>query len=47
MGITTMHLAAEQLEQLAYKQECRGTANLILELEEFVKRIQEFLIRNQ
>ncbi|MEH2026128.1 response regulator [Nostoc sp.] len=43
MGITTMHLAAEKLEQLAYKQERRGTTNLILELEEFVKRIQEFL----
>ncbi|MEH2284545.1 MAG: response regulator [Nostoc sp.] len=43
MGVTTMHLAAEKLEQLAYNQERRGTTNLILELEEFVKRIQEFL----
>ncbi|MEH2026132.1 MAG: ATP-binding protein [Nostoc sp.] len=47
MGITTMHLAAEKLEQLAYNQERRGTTNLILELEEFIKRIQEFIIRSQ
>ncbi|MEH2251064.1 MAG: ATP-binding protein [Nostoc sp.] len=47
MGITTMHLAAEKLEQLAYNQERRGTTNFISELEEFVKRIQEFLIRSQ
>jgi PAS domain S-box-containing protein len=46
IGVTTMYLAAEKLEQLAYNQERRGTTNLILELEEFVKRIQEFLIRN-
>ncbi|MBW4424943.1 MAG: response regulator [Nostoc desertorum CM1-VF14] len=45
VGATTMHLAAEKLEQLAYNQERRGTTNLILELEEFLKRIQEFLIR--
>jgi hypothetical protein len=38
-----MHLAAEKLEQLASNQERRGTNNLISELEEFVKRIQEFL----
>ncbi|MEH1827025.1 MAG: response regulator [Nostoc sp.] len=43
MGVTTMHLAAEQLEQLAYNQERRGTSNLILDLEDFVKRIQKFL----
>ncbi|MEH2031570.1 MAG: GAF domain-containing protein [Nostoc sp.] len=43
MGVTTMHLAAEKLEQLAYNQERRGTSNLILELEDFVKRIQKFL----
>ncbi|MEH1784017.1 GAF domain-containing protein [Nostoc sp.] len=43
MGVTTMHLAAEELEQLAYNQERRGTSNLILELEDFVKRIQKFL----
>ncbi|MEH2058557.1 MAG: ATP-binding protein [Nostoc sp.] len=46
MGFTTMSLAAEKLEQLAYKQERRGSSNLILELEEFVKRIREFLIRS-
>ena len=45
MGVTTMYLAAEKLEQLAYNQERRGTTNLISELEEFVKRIQEFLSR--
>ncbi|MDZ8236803.1 MAG: ATP-binding protein [Nostoc sp. ChiQUE01a] len=44
MGVTTMHLAAEKLEQLAYNQERQGTNNLISELEEFVKRIQEFLM---
>ncbi|MGJ5630078.1 GAF domain-containing protein [Nostoc sp. CALU 1950] len=46
MGVTTMHLVAEKLEQLAYQQERRGTTNLIVELEEFVKRIQEFLTKN-
>ncbi|MFN6486858.1 MULTISPECIES: response regulator [unclassified Nostoc] len=45
IGATTMHLAAEKLEQLAHHQERRGTTNLISELEEFVKYIQEFLIR--
>ena len=45
VGATTMHLAAEKLEQLAYNQERRGTTNIISELEEFVKGIQEFLIR--
>jgi len=43
MGATTMYLAAERLEQLAYNQERRGTTNLISDLEDFVKRIQEFL----
>ncbi|MBG1259735.1 response regulator [Nostoc commune] len=43
MGVTTMHLAAERLEQLASNQERRGTTNLISDLEDFVKRIQEFL----
>ncbi|MBN4005061.1 ATP-binding protein [Nostoc sp. LPT] len=47
MGVTTMHLAAEKLEQLAINQERRGTTNLIVELEEFIKRIQEFLISSQ
>ncbi|MGF2039493.1 MAG: ATP-binding protein [Nostoc sp. CmiVER01] len=45
MGVTTMYLAAEKLEQLAINQERRGTTNLISELEEFVQRIQEFLSR--
>ncbi|MEH1936539.1 MAG: response regulator [Nostoc sp.] len=45
MGATTMHLAAEKLEQFAHKQERRGTTNFISELEEFVKCIQEFLIK--
>ncbi|MFN6539516.1 MAG: response regulator [Nostoc sp. EkiNYC01] len=44
MGITTMHLAAENLEQLARNQERRGTNQFILELEDFLKRIQEFLV---
>ncbi|AUB44042.1 DNA-binding response regulator, OmpR family, containings REC and winged-helix (plasmid) [Nostoc flagelliforme CCNUN1] len=44
MGVTTMYLAAEKLEQLATNQERRGTTNLISELEDFVKRIQEFLL---
>ncbi|WP_392534849.1 response regulator [Nostoc sp. C117] len=44
MGVKTMHLAAEKLEQLAREQERRGTNNFILELEHFVKRIQEFLV---
>jgi PAS domain S-box-containing protein len=46
IGVTTMYLAAEKLEQLSYNQERRGTTNLISELEEFVKRIQKFLIRS-
>ncbi|MEH2042858.1 response regulator [Nostoc sp.] len=43
MGVTTMHLAAEKLEKLAINQERRGSSNLIVELEDFVKRIEEFL----
>ncbi|MEH2319709.1 MAG: ATP-binding protein [Nostoc sp.] len=46
-GATTMYLVAEKLEQLAYNQEHQGATNFISELEEFVKRIQEFLIRSQ
>ncbi|MEH1873557.1 response regulator [Nostoc sp.] len=45
IGATTMHLAAEKLEQLAINQERRGSTNFISELEEFVKLIQEFLIK--
>ncbi|WP_414515877.1 ATP-binding protein [Nostoc sp. PCC 9305] len=47
IGVTTMHLAAEKLEQLAINQERRGTINLIVELENFIKRIQEFLIMSK
>ncbi|MEH2004089.1 GAF domain-containing protein [Nostoc sp.] len=47
IGATAMYLAADKLEQLAYHQERRGTTNLILELEEFVNRIQDFLIRKE
>ncbi|MBW4457339.1 MAG: response regulator [Nostoc indistinguendum CM1-VF10] len=45
VGATKMHLAVEKLEELARNQEHRGTTNLISDLEEFVKHIQEFLIR--
>ncbi|MBD0261876.1 MAG: response regulator [Tolypothrix sp. Co-bin9] len=44
VGATAMHQAAEKLEQLAHKSECQGTADLILELETFLNRIQAFLI---
>ena len=44
VGATTMHLADDKLEKLAYDQELRGTTHLISELEDFVKCIQEFLI---
>jgi len=47
VGATSMHLAADQLEQLARNLERRGTNNLISELEEFVNRIQAFLIKSQ
>ncbi|MBN3897590.1 MAG: response regulator [Nostoc sp. NOS(2021)] len=47
IGATAMYLAADKLEQLAYYQERRGTTNLILELEEFVNRIQDFLMRSK
>ncbi len=43
IGATTMHIAAEKLEQLAIKSERRGTSNLVSELEEFLDRIQVFL----
>ncbi|MBW4687255.1 MAG: response regulator [Komarekiella atlantica HA4396-MV6] len=43
IGATTMHLAADKLEQLACHQERRGTTNLISELEEFLNCIQAFL----
>ncbi|MBH8572411.1 response regulator [Nostocaceae cyanobacterium CENA369] len=44
IGAINMRLAAEKLEQLARNQERRGTTNLLLELEDFVKRIKKFLI---
>ncbi len=44
MGVTTMYMAAEKLEQLVHNQERQITTSLISELEEFVKRIQEFLV---
>ena len=47
IGATTMYLAAEKLEQLAYHQELKGATNLILELKEFVNCIQDFLMKNQ
>ncbi|MEH1912007.1 MAG: GAF domain-containing protein [Nostoc sp.] len=47
IGAIAMYLAAEKLEQLAYHQERRGTTNLVLELEEFVNRIQDFLIKKK
>lgn len=47
VGATAMYLAAETLEQLASISERRGTAKLIEELEEFVNRIQAFLIKSQ
>ncbi|MDZ8183949.1 MAG: response regulator [Nostoc sp. ChiSLP02] len=45
MGVTTMCLAAQKLEKLAYNQEFEGTNSLILELEEFVTIIQNFLTK--
>ncbi|WGV25797.1 GAF domain-containing protein [Halotia branconii] len=46
VGATAMHIAAQKLEQLAHNQERRGTNNLVTELEEFVKRIQDFLMKS-
>ncbi|MEH1967698.1 GAF domain-containing protein [Nostoc sp.] len=47
IGATAMYLAADKLEQLTDYQELRGTTNLIPELEEFVNRIQDFLINSK
>ncbi|MEH2173585.1 MAG: ATP-binding protein [Nostoc sp.] len=47
MGVTTMHLVADKLEQLAINQQRRGVTNLIVQLEDFIKRIQQFLIISQ
>ena len=46
VGVTVMHQAAEQLEQLAQKSERRGTIELVSKLEEFTNRIQAFLIES-
>ncbi|MEH2388599.1 MAG: response regulator [Nostoc sp.] len=47
IGATTIYLVAQKLEQFARNQERRGTTTFVLELEEFVKRIQEFLISKE
>ncbi|MEH2134897.1 MAG: GAF domain-containing protein [Nostoc sp.] len=47
IGATAMYLAADKLEQLAFHQERRGMNNSVSELEEFVNRIQDFLIKNK
>ncbi|WP_414754340.1 GAF domain-containing protein [Anabaena sp. CCY 9910] len=47
LGATAMYLAAEKLEQLANKQERRGSMELITEIEESVNQIQAFLTRSQ
>ncbi|KOP26740.1 ATPase [Hapalosiphon sp. MRB220] len=43
IGATTMYLAAEKLEQLAHKQERRGSTESLTQLEEIVNSIQAFL----
>ncbi|MDZ7957853.1 MAG: response regulator [Aulosira sp. DedQUE10] len=43
VGVTAMHQAAEQLEQLVHYQERRGTASLIDELAKSINQIQAFL----
>ena len=47
IGATTIYLVAQKLEQFARNQERRGTTNFVLELEEYIKRIQEFLISKE
>ncbi|MDZ8053230.1 MAG: GAF domain-containing protein [Aulosira sp. ZfuVER01] len=47
IGATTMYLAADKLEQLAHKQERRGTTELITEIEEVFNHIQSFVIASQ
>ncbi|MGF1935027.1 MAG: GAF domain-containing protein [Nostoc sp. ChiQUE02] len=47
IGATTMYLAADKLEQLAGYQDLRDSNKLISELEEFVNRIQNFLINGK
>ncbi|MBD2448655.1 response regulator [Nostoc sp. FACHB-152] len=43
IGATFMRLAAEKLELCARNQERRGTSQIIAELEESIKQIQDFL----
>ncbi|MHC5818511.1 MAG: response regulator [Nostoc sp.] len=45
MGATTIYLVAQKLEQFAHNQEYPGTTNFISELEEYIKPIQELLIK--
>ena len=47
VGSTVMQLTAEKLEKLADNLEYQGTTHLISDLEQFVKRIQDFLIKSQ
>lgn len=44
VGATAMHLAAEKLQQLAHNQQFGDSAKLVSELDEFVNRIQAFLM---
>ena len=43
VGATSMHLAAERLEQLACNQQLESAASLVLELEKFTMCVQAFL----
>ncbi|MBC1218790.1 response regulator [Nostoc sp. UCD121] len=45
MGVTIMQKSAEKLELLSRKHEIAGMDNLIADLEEFINRIQDFLIK--
>ena len=47
IGATAMYQTADKLEKLAYYQERRGMNNSVSELEQFLNRIQDFLIINQ
>ncbi|WP_224095423.1 GAF domain-containing protein [Nostoc sp. MS1] len=47
IGAITMYATVDQLEQLAQKQEHKGTTELIIEMEEIFHRIQSFVIANQ
>lgn len=45
MGVRLMQQSAEELELLSRKHETAGMVNLIADLEEFINRIQDFLIK--